>query len=204
MLTIGLTGGIGSGKSTVSKFFEELGIPCCDADEFARVLTQVNSPALLEISELFGPEILDDQGQLNRHRLREIVFSQPRKRQQLEAILHPRVREKIQSWIDRQTASYGIISVPLLTENQNQYQFDRILVVELDPLSQKQRTAKRDNVDEIDVEAIIAAQANPNERRAIADDVINNNGDIDELQQQIRRLHEKYRRLAEVDNGTTN
>jgi len=204
MLTIALTGGIGSGKSTITALFAKLGVPFCDADDIGRELTQAGSAALLEISALFGQDILNNNGQLDRRRLREIIFSDSQKRQQLEAILHPRINHQIARWIQQQTTDYGIISIPLLTENLYRHQldgqfakqFDRILVVELAPSAQRQRTAKRDNAEEASIQAIIATQASAEQRRAIADDIIDNNGDINALKRQVMQLHEKYCDLA--------
>jgi len=204
MLTIALTGGIGSGKSTITTLFAKLGAPFCDADDISRELTQAGSPTLLEISDLFGQDILNDNGQLDRRRLREIIFSDLQKRQQLEAILHPRINHQVECWIQQQTADYGIISIPLLAENLRRYQLDgqfakqldRVLVVELDPSTQRQRTAKRDNAEEASIQAIITAQASAEQRRAIADDIVDNNGDINALKRQVMQLHEKYRGLA--------
>lgn len=196
MLTIGLTGGIGSGKSTISEIFSELGTPCCDADEVGRSLTQVGSPALQEIVDAFGDEILDSDGQLDRRRLRQIIFSAPEKRLQLEAILHPRIRQHIQRWISEQTASYCLVSVPLLAENQNHYHFDRVLVAKLDDSLQRQRTSQRDQISQSDIEAIMASQASNEQRLAIADDIIDNNGDFNTLRLQIIDLHTKYLNLA--------
>jgi dephospho-CoA kinase len=196
MLTIGLTGGIGSGKSTIAEIFIELGVPCCDADEFARSLTQADSPALQEIREIFGSEIVTNDGQLKRQQLRELIFSDPNERKKLEVILHPRIRQKIQQWIKEQTSSYCVVSVPLLAENHNHYPFDRIIVVQLTQASQRKRTAIRDKVDESAIQAIITNQASDQQRLAIADDLIDNNGDIHSLRQQITDLHEKYLKLA--------
>ena len=204
MLTIGLTGGIGSGKSTVAEFFAELGTPCCDADDVGRRLTQAGSATLLEISALFGSEIVNDDGQLDRPQLRDIIFSDTQKRQQLEAILHPLIRQKIHDWINRQTASYGLISIPLLAENHDQYQFDRVLVLELSPSAQQLRAVQRDKANESDIQAIIASQASAEQRRAIASDIIDNNGNINELRQRVIHLHNKYCALSKAKPGATN
>ncbi|MBL1293305.1 MAG: dephospho-CoA kinase [Thiotrichales bacterium] len=196
MLIIGLTGGIGSGKSTIAEIFIELGVPCCDADEFARSLTQADSPALQEIRETFGSEIITNDGQLDRQQLRKLIFSDPDERKKLETILHPRIRQKIQQWVKEQTSSYCVVSVPLLAENYNHYPFDRIIVVQLAQASQRKRTAIRDKVDESAIQAIITNQASEQQRLAIADDLIDNNGDIHALRQQITGLHEQYLKLT--------
>jgi len=196
MLIIGLTGGIGSGKSTVTGLFSALGVPCCDADDISHQLTRANSPVLAEICALFGLGILNNEGQLDRRQLRNIIFSNDKKRHQLEAILHPRIAEAIQHWIAQQTADYVIVSIPLLVESQSRYNFDRVLVIELDPAIQLERTARRDKVTEADIQAIVATQASDEQRRAIADDIINNTGDIEELRRQVSCLHEKYLNLV--------
>ena len=192
MLTIGLTGGIGSGKSTVAKLFAELDIPHCDADDIARELTQANSEVLAEISEKFGNSILTESQELDRKRLRRIIFSDPEKRALLESILHPRIAERIHTWIAQQNAPYILVSIPLLAESRNDYKLDRVLVIEVDRKIQRLRAAQRDNSTEIDIDAIIDSQASTKDRRAIADDIINNNGDLGALRQQVLQLHEQY------------
>ena len=192
MLTIGLTGGIGSGKSTVTKLFSDLGTPFCDADDVARELTQAGSVSLEEITGKFGDNILTEDQQLDRKQLREIIFSNPEKRRLLESILHPRIAEKIHSWVENQNTPYAIVSIPLLAESNNDYSLDRILVIEVDRAIQRQRATQRDNSSATDIDAIIGSQASTNERRAIADDIINNNGDFESLRQQVLELHEKY------------
>ncbi len=197
MLSIGLTGGIASGKSTVIDLFSELGIACCDADDISRQLTQAGSPALAQIVTQFGPEILAKDGQLDRARLRKIIFSCPEKRHQLEAILHPRIAEEIRQWIARQSGKYVVVSVPLLAESKRSYHFDRILVIETDPETQLTRATIRDNSTAAEIQAILSVQASAAQRRAIADDIIINNEDISALRRQVAELHRKYSKLGQ-------
>ena len=198
MLIIGLTGGIGSGKSTVTKLFSSHGVPIIDADTIARQVTAPGQPALREICALFGEEMIDDDGQLKRRQLRKIIFSNPQKRAQLEAILHPIIQQRMleQAAIASQHAAYTILSIPLLLESGWQQLLDRILVIDVSEQSQLQRTMQRDNIDKKTAQAIINAQINRQDRLLAADDIIDNEGSIDELQQQLQQLHQKYLQLS--------
>ncbi len=192
MLTIGLTGGIGSGKSTVTKIFSELGVSCLDADDVAKQLTQPGEIALSAIRDQFGNDILNKDGSLNREKLRQQIFSDDAKRLQIESILHPLIFETIRDWRSQQNAPYIVISIPLLAGSRHDYQLDRVIAIDIDLEEQRQRAAQRDNAKLEAIDTIIAAQASANERRAIADDIINNNGDLDALRAQVFNLHQQY------------
>ena len=197
-LTIGLTGGIGSGKSTVAALFAEKGVPVIDADEITRELVRPGQPALDEIVERFGSGILDSAGNLDRRRLREEAFADPEGRRALEAILHPRVRESIQVRVRALAGShpYCIVAIPLLVESRMQDLVDRVLVVDVPEGVQIERTILRDEVPPEQVRAILEAQADRQERLAWADDILDNSADAKHLQEAVGRLDGRYRRLA--------
>ncbi len=200
MLKIGLTGGIGSGKTTVTELFSSLGIPIIDADLIAREVTAPGQPALPEISRLFGGQIVDNSGQLKRRELREIIFSNPEKRQQLEAILHPLIRQRIleKSSDASHNAPYCILSIPLLLENHWQSAVERVLVIDTPVQQQLQRTMLRDHIDEKSARAILGSQMSRQDRLQAADDTIENSGSIDDLQEKVQQLHLKYLKLADT------
>jgi dephospho-CoA kinase len=195
-LIIGLTGGIGSGKSTVSALFEQLHVPIVDADGLAHTLVAPGQPALQEIIKAFGPASVDASGHLDRNHLRELVFSDPVSRRQLEAILHPRIRREIITWISRIQAPYCVVVIPLLLETEQRDLVDRVLVVDAGVERQIERAMRRSGLPRREVDAVIAAQATRESRLAAADEVINNDGPLDALEAQVRTLHEKYLRLA--------
>lgn len=197
-LAIGLTGGIGSGKSTVAELFAEKGIPVIDADAITRELVEPGQPALAEIADRFGPDVLDDAGRLDRRRLRQEAFAAPDKRQALEAILHPRVRAAIRGRIqalDGQSP-YCIVAIPLLVESGMQDLVDRILVVDVPEATQIERTVRRDGVPEEQIRAILEAQATRNERLAWADDRLDNTAEDERLREAVAALDRRYRKLA--------
>ena len=196
MLKVGLTGGIGSGKSTAAKFFANLGVTVIDLDQISRELVEPGTPALEQITERFGSVILQKNGGLNRGKLGEIVFSNKEDKEWLEKLLHPKIRERQQALIDSATDPYVLIEIPLLAENQLQKTVDRVLVVDVEEQTQVSRAAKRDNRSQTEIAAILNAQASREDRLQIADDVINNDGDTDELQNQVDHLHERYLQLA--------
>jgi len=200
-LKIGLTGGIASGKTTVSQLFAKLGTPIIDADVIAHQLVEPGQPALNNIRKIFGPEIIDHEGQLNRAKLRQKIFADTEKRQQLEAILHPRIKKIMQTTAAQtQSSSYCILSIPLLLETQQKELVDRILVVDCLPELQHQRLQQRDKLSDEEIERIVNAQASREARLAIADDVIYNNSNFDNLQKQVFTLHNRF--LAKVSLTT--
>jgi dephospho-CoA kinase len=195
-LVIGLTGGIGSGKSTVAGIFQQLGIPVIDADVIAHAMVAPDQPALEEIIEVFGPDSVDAGGVLDRNRLRKLVFSDPAQRHRLEAILHPRIRSEIIVLTTKIQAPYCIVVIPLLLETNQRDLVDRILVVDAGVDKQITRVAMRNGLPMQEITTIIAAQASRGSRLAAADEVINNDGSLDELATQVRAQHEKYLQIA--------
>jgi dephospho-CoA kinase len=192
MLKIGLTGGIGCGKSTVAGLFAAYGIPVVDADAIARALVEPGRPALQELQKSFGPNIVDNQGVLNRAALRELVFADPGKKKQLEAILHPRIYEEIQRLLATLNCAYAILCIPLLLETGMQQFVDRIAVVDCPESAQIERVKKRDGFPENTIRAIMQMQVSRQQRLAAADDIIDNSGIATELAQQIEKLHNLY------------
>lgn len=195
MQLVGLTGGIASGKSLVSNGFELLGVPVIDADLLAREVVEPGSPGLQALAAHFGADILTLEGELNRAALRHIVFANPAERDFLDKTLHPLIRQLSDSRVAelrRQNHAYIIYSVPLLLETNQQSRFDRIVVVDVPESLQLSRLLARDGSSESEARAILASQATREDRLAIADDVINNAGTIDETREQIAILHEQY------------
>lgn len=194
MLIIGLTGGIGAGKSTVANLFAERGVPIIDADVIARELVLPKQPALMKIVNHFGPSILSSDGMLNRAQLRQIIFTDMKEREWLEKLLHPLIKKAIQAQIKRLTAPYCIAVIPLLFEVKPYPFINRILVVDATREIQRQRVDARDHSHEL--EAIINAQLSREQKLARADDVITNNGTIADLIPQIDKLHSVYQHLC--------
>ncbi len=198
-LTIGVTGGIASGKSTVARAFAALGIPWVDADDIAREVVEPGEPALAAIAERYGERVLDAQGRLNRRALREIVFAAPEERRWLESQTHPRIRERLEARLAEMAAGpapYHLLVSPLLFESGQAALVDRSLVIDVPEDEQIRRTANRDGVDEAQARAIIAAQLDRQARLARADDIIDNSGDEAALRRQVEILDRRYRRLA--------
>ena len=196
MLTIGLTGGIGSGKTQVSDYFAERGVPVIDTDIIARELVTPGQPALAEIVAAFGRDILTPQGSLDRSALRQRIFTRPDERQQLENILHPRIHNEVKQRINAMTAPWCIIVIPLLLETGQQDFVQRILLVDAPAELQLSRTVIRDNVDANEVEKIIASQASRQSRLDAADDLIVNDGSLEQLRQQVEKTYQLYNQLT--------
>jgi len=196
MLVIGLTGGVGSGKSTVGRYFEELGIPVIDTDSIARQVVEPGRPALAEIRDRFGPELIRSDKQLDRKALRARVFSNAYERRALESILHPRIRAELQRQLSHLSSPYCIVAIPLLVEKAWQNEVDRVLVVDSPEQLQIRRTIQRENLDTEQVQRIIDSQASRRERLAIADDVIVNDGQRTSLEAAVLELHRRYLSLA--------
>lgn len=202
MLTVGLTGGVGCGKSTVARRLREHGVPIIDADEITRELVAPGSPLLERIVAAFGESVLDAAGRLDRRRLRERVFQDPEARRRLEQILHPAVRREIEARIRAlDQASYCVVVVPLLVETGMDALFDRVVVIDCTPKLQVRRVCARDGCPETQVEAIIASQAPREARLARATDVIENNGKLAQLLRDTDTLH---RRLLDQSSEPPN
>jgi dephospho-CoA kinase len=191
-LTIGLTGGIASGKSLVAGYFEDLGVPVIDTDVIAREVVAPGMPALDEIQARFGAAVIAKDGSLDRQEMRRIVFSDDGKRQQLESILHPLIRESAARQADAAQGPYVIVVVPLLFESPMRESMDRILVVDCSEQTQLRRLTARDNEDVTSARRIIATQASREERLSIADDVITNDGSRDDTRNAVAALHNFY------------
>ncbi|MBO1256435.1 dephospho-CoA kinase [Alteromonas sp. 5E99-2] len=199
--SIGLTGGIGSGKSTVSKLFVNNGITLVDADQIARDVVAAGQPVLNDIVHTFGKEALLSDGNLNRNHLRQCVFSDPSKKQWLNQTLHPLIRSEMLSQMNKAKSSYCIVDVPLLTENKMSELFHRVLVVDCAVATQMHRAMARDNATEEGIQHIIEAQATREQRRAIANDVITNESTLQALEKQVIELHHLYIKMAASVSG---
>jgi dephospho-CoA kinase len=189
---IGLTGGIGTGKSTVCKLFAERGVAVIDADAIAKELVALDQPALQAIVQEFGKSIIDAQGRLRRDRLRSIVFSDLERRKRLEKLLHPLILQEMLSRANRAGGPYCILCIPLLIETAQSSAVDRVLVVDAPEALQIQRVIERDHLTIDEIKAIMQAQASREERLEAADDIIMNDSDINQLAEQVQDLHQKY------------
>lgn len=197
---VGLTGGIGSGKSTVGDLFAKLNVPVIDADVIAREVVAKGSPLLTQIAEHFGEEVLMESGELNRAKLRQIVFSEPDEKTWLNQLLHPAIRNEMLSQVEQCQQPYVILMVPLLIENNLTLLCDRILVVDVLPEIQLERAAKRDkNKIEI-IKNIMNSQVSREERLKYADDIIDNNRPLEQglsiIENQVKQLHQIYLKKA--------
>lgn len=198
MLKVGLTGGIGSGKSTVAKTLRSKGIVLVDADQIAREVVEPGEEALVEISKTFGTEILLQDGSLNRAALKQKIFSDPSAKKQLEGILHPKIRQRILKRVDEATITpYVLADIPLLVENHYADYFDRVVVVDCTEEQQIARVKSRDELSEAQIKKIMLSQANRQTRLAAATDIIDNTGDLKSLQSQIEKLHETLLSLVQ-------
>ena len=190
MLKVGLTGGIGCGKSTVAKAFVKRGIPVIDADEISKSLVEPGKPALQEIAEYFGSDVIQADGSLDRAVLKKYVFDDAVALEKLESILHPEIRRQIlQRMAQESNAPYVVVDIPLLVEKNYQSLFDRIIVVDCLPQQQIQRVSKRDNLSPDVISKIMQTQANREERLEISTYKLDNTGSLDSLDQQIELLH---------------
>ncbi len=192
MFVVGLTGGIGSGKTVASDRFEELGIKVVDADISSRVVVEIGKPALSSIEAKFGSDVILDDGSLNRAKLREIIFKDDEAKSWLESLLHPLIGQHILDEITSATSKYVILVSPLLFETTQFQMCNRTLLIDVPKDIQILRTAKRDKVPESQVEKIIASQMDRNQKIRKADDVIVNDGEISDLIAKIDEIHQKY------------
>ncbi len=196
MLRVGVTGGIGCGKTTVAGLFAELGVPVIDADQVARDVVRPGEPALAALVAHFGPDILV-HGQLDRSRLREHVFASETERRWLEQLLHPRVYEAMERQVQSLDSPYCLLVVPLLLETGRRDFVDRLLVVDCSEATQAERVRARDGMTPAMLERIRAAQMSRQLRVQAADDVLVNEGDLEALRGQVEALHRQYRALAD-------
>ncbi len=192
MYCVGLTGPIASGKSTVAALFVQLGAQLIDADQIARQLTAKDQPALANIIAHFGPQFLDANGELHRRLLRDLIFKHPEERGWLERLLHPLIRQKIEARLHSAPTLYYIVEIPLLSDKSSYPYLNRTLVVLTEPSIQNQRVMQRDQHTAEQVQAIVQAQADEKIYRSLADDIIINNGSLQDLEQAVLQLHQKY------------
>lgn len=193
MYVVAITGGIGSGKTTVANQFAELGIEVVDADIIAREVVEPGTPALAAIAAHFGADVIAPDGRLDRRQLRERVFTDPQAKDWLNALLHPLIRSEMQRQCAAARSPYCLLVVPLLVENRLTALANRVLVIDVDEATQIERTCRRDGVSREQAEAILAAQASRTERLAAADDVLDNqNGTPEAIKNRIFALHETY------------
>nr|WP_320125101.1 dephospho-CoA kinase [uncultured Shewanella sp.] len=198
---VGLTGGIGSGKTTVANLFAAEGITLVDADIVAREVVAPGSTGLEAIVTHFGAEILTPEGELDRAKLRQRIFSHPEEREWLNQLLHPMIRQEMLAQVEKATSAYVIMVVPLLFENGLDRLVNRTLVVDISPELQINRTVKRDNVDASQVNNIISSQCSRSDKLARADDIIDNQGEISSLKREVLALHQRYLQLSGTDNA---
>jgi dephospho-CoA kinase len=197
MYVVAITGGIGSGKTTVANQFAALGIEVVDADLIAREVVEPGTPALAAIASHFGPGILDEQERLDRRALRERIFSDPAAKSWLNALLHPIIRSEMLRQCAAASSPYCLLVVPLLVENRLTELADRVLVIDVDEATQIERTCRRDGVSREQAQAILASQASRSERLAMADDVLDNqSGTTETIRERILALHETYLAFA--------
>ncbi|MDH5257694.1 MAG: cell division protein ZapD [Gammaproteobacteria bacterium] len=206
MLKIGLTGGIGSGKTAAANYFAELGVPVIDADVIARELVKSGLPAYNAIVEQFGCGVLKSDNELDRAKLREIIFADSSQRAKLENILHPLIRLKINKEISRAEGPYCLIVMPLMIETGQTDLVDQLVVVDAPIAFQVKRTVQRDEIDAAEVEAIIRAQVDGPTRRSVADFIIDNNSSLESLKEKVKQLHELFIQSKNtlVDDGLIN
>ena len=193
-LIIGLTGGIASGKSTVSKFFSNLSIPIIDADQISHDLTKINGSAYSEVIEYFGENITGENGDIDRKKLGTIVFNSKSKKEKLESIIHPKVLSTIQAEIKSRRGEYKIIEVPLLIESGFQEFINRILVVDCSTETQMERLMKRDEVTEEYAKNILSNQIDRETRLKFANEIVINekNNSLLKLEDQVKKIHNFY------------
>lgn len=201
MFVVGVTGGIGSGKTAATDHFQTLGITVVDADLASRVIVEPGREALIQIEEHFGNQVIAEDSTLNRRALREIVFNQPEERKWLEQLTHPLIAQEILSQIHASQSPYTILASPLLLESSQAKMTQRVLLIDVPESLQIQRTTARDDTTEAGVKAIMQAQMSRDERRARADDIIVNAQDLDYLFDQVEEHHQKYLQLAASNAG---
>ena len=191
-MIIGLTGGIGSGKSAVANFFQDEGITVIDADELAREVIDKNSPGYKSIVDYFGSKIIDSNGLIDRAFLRKEAFDDDKKKKVLESIIHPLVKDLMTKRIATSNSVYSIIMVPLIFETNSMSNYNRILVIDCDPKIQLERATLRDNNSNEQIQKIIDSQCSREERLSIANDVIPNNDSLENLKTRSLAMHKFY------------
>ena len=196
VFVVGVTGGIGSGKTTICREFAALGAPVIDTDQVARDVVAPGSPGLAAVVAAFGPEVLTADGQLDRRRVRQLVFATPGLREQLEAILHPLIRQETDARVQAAGFPYCLVCIPLLVERGGGNRVNRVLVIDCPTEVQIARVMARDELTAPEVAAIMRTQASREDRLAAAHDVLENTGDVSLLRPRISALHARYLQLA--------
>ena len=202
MLTIGLTGGIGCGKTTITQLFEKRNVPVVDADVISHAIVQPGQPALLILKKSFGEQILLPNGSLNRNYLRELVFNDPHKKETLENILHPIIYTTMYQALQQADYPYGILSIPLLLETQHQDKVDRVLVIDCPEEVQIERVKKRDQLNDAMIASIMRSQCSRSIRLNNADDILVNNESLESLNAKVQKLHEFYLKMSAGKNNS--
>ena len=197
---IGISGGIGSGKTTVTDMFAKHGIDVIDADVIARKMVEPGSPALKAIVNKFGQSVLDESGDLDRAKLRFLVFNNSENKSWINQLLHPAIVQQMLLQTQQAKSAYCLLSVPLLVENKLYEQVNRVVIVDVDEQTQLQRTLLRDKTNEEQIRAIMRAQATRQQRLVVADDVIDNNGKTNDLDKQVAQLHKQYLQAAKQNS----
>lgn len=198
MFCVGITGNIGSGKSTAITSFGSLGITIISADKISRELTKAGQPAFLDIKEYFGDRVINPDGELNRSLLRQLVFTDEKLRLWLENLLHPLIRATIQKQALQAESPYCVIEIPLLTKREDYPWLDKILVILADEATEITRVMQRDNCQKKDAVAILSTQPSEDLLKQLADDFLFNNGSKDQLHTSIVKLHNKYLQYAAI------
>lgn len=201
-MIVGLTGGVGSGKSAATRRFEAYGITVIDADVVSRQVVEPSSEALSTIAARFGDRVMGADGRLDRSALREIIFHDPEEKSWLEALLHPLIRERVRQQLQASRSCYTILASPLLLERGQDQLVDRVLVIDAPEELQRQRVMDRDGCSEETVQAIIDAQMSREQRLARASDIIVNDGSLAQLIEAVDQQHDHYRRLAALQGAT--
>lgn len=199
MYCVGVSGNIGSGKSTAVRIFKSLGISVICADSIARHLTAAGSPSLQSIQAYFGDHVVEHSGELNRALIKKIIFETPEHRVWLENLLHPLIRKEIKQQVLQCKSPYCVIEIPLLTQREDYPYLNRVLVILANPEKQILRMMHRDNISHSEARVILGTQPDEASRRKLADDVIMNNGTVDELRENVQVLHNHYISLASLD-----
>jgi dephospho-CoA kinase len=189
---VGVTGGIGSGKTAATDVFKTLGIDVVDADLVSRKVVEPGSVVLFQIEQHFGEDILLENGQLNRAKLREIIFRDQDAKQWLNDLMHPAIRQEIVTSLAEAKSDYVVLSAPLLIENGLEKFCNRVLVIDILEEMQLSRASRRDDVNEEQIRAIMTSQLDRQLRLKVADDVIDNSGDLAQLSEQVKKYHNKY------------
>ena len=198
-MLIGLTGGIGSGKSLAGDFFKSKNIEVIDADDLAHTALSKNGKGYIEFLDVFGETFLDENSEIDRKALREYIFKNPEMKNRLEEIVHPIVQDGILSFINNSNSAYRVIIVPLIAETKSSSFYDRVLAIECNINIQVKRASKRDNSSEDQILKIIQSQASAEERNKITNDVVKNNGTKEEFIMSLEDIHSKYLMLADND-----